>query len=160
MVKFAYSLSGLGLAVLLGIAGGAGGYTFYYGKGHSYFSKSPETCINCHIMQPQYDTWLKSSHHAVATCVDCHLPHPLPQALIAKADNGWNHSWAFTFQDFHEPIELKPRNRRILEVNCRECHQALVHQMLSYDAGSVGPSAETIDCLHCHADVGHTYPPR
>lgn len=143
---------------MVGLAAGAGTYTFYYGEGYSYFSKSPQTCVNCHIMQPHYDTWLKSSHHAVATCVDCHLPHEFPYNLIAKADNGWNHSWAFTFQNFHEPIEMKPRNRRILLDNCLGCHAGLVHEMLSYDvpAGAEGE----IDCLHCHADVGHTYPPR
>jgi cytochrome c nitrite reductase small subunit len=146
------------LAVALGVATGTAAYTFYYGQGHSYFSKRPETCVNCHIMQPQYDTWLKSSHHAVATCADCHLPHGFPFNLIAKADNGWNHSWAFTFQNFHEPITLKPRNRRILEQNCRDCHQSLVHQMLAYDAAAEAPDA--VSCIHCHAGVGHTHLPR
>ena len=158
MNRLALTISGLALAALLGIACGAGTYTFYYGEGHSYFSKSPSTCINCHIMQPHYDTWLKSSHHAVATCADCHLPHQFPWDWIAKADNGWNHSWAFTFQDFHEPIEMKPRNRRILENNCIDCHGALVHQMLSYDHAT--DTSQELNCLHCHADVGHTYPPR
>jgi cytochrome c nitrite reductase small subunit len=157
--KLSFTISGILLAMLLGIAAGTGTFTFYYGKGFSYFSSSPQTCINCHIMQPHYDTWLKSSHHAVATCVDCHLPHHFPHNLIAEADNGWNHSWAFTFQNFHEPIEMKPRNRRILEANCLHCHESLVHQMLSYDeTREEGP--DSISCLHCHADVGHTYPPR
>jgi cytochrome c nitrite reductase small subunit len=156
--KFAFTASGIVFAAVLGIACGAATYTFYYGEGHSYFNKAPETCINCHIMQPQYDTWLKSSHHAVARCVDCHLPHEFPYNFISKTDNGWNHSWAFTFQNFHEPIRMKPRNRRILEHNCRSCHEAMVHQMLSYNKASL--EADEVSCLHCHADVGHTYPPR
>jgi cytochrome c nitrite reductase small subunit len=154
----AFTISGLVLATVLGVAFGAGTYTFYYGEGHSYFSTDPETCVNCHIMQPHYDTWLQSSHRAVATCVDCHLPHEFPYDWLSKADNGWNHSWAFTFQNFHEPIQIKPRNRRILESNCRSCHAAMVHQMLTYDAAA--ERADTVSCLHCHADVGHTYPPR
>lgn len=156
--KLAFTVSGLLLAIVLGIASGAGTYTFYYAEGHSYFSKSPETCVNCHIMQPHYDTWLKGSHHAVATCVDCHLPHTFPHNLISKADNGWNHSWAFTFQNFHEPIEIKPRNARILENNCRTCHAGVVHQMTTYDTAA--GRAKSISCLHCHANVGHTDPPR
>jgi cytochrome c nitrite reductase small subunit len=156
--RLALSMSGLVLVILLGIASGAGTYTFYYGAGYSYFSKSPQTCVNCHIMQPHYDTWLKGSHHAVATCVDCHLPHDFPYNLIAKADNGWNHSWAFTFQNFHEPIEMKPRNRRILEANCKSCHEALTHQIQTYDAAT--GEVDEINCLHCHSNVGHTDPPR
>ena len=59
------------LAVLAGIGLGIGGYTLLYAEGLSYLSDDPEVCINRHIMQPQYDSWQKSSHHAVAVCVDC-----------------------------------------------------------------------------------------
>ena len=31
-------------------------------------------CVNCHVMNEQYDAWLKSGHRHVATCVECHLP--------------------------------------------------------------------------------------
>ena len=47
-------------------------------------------------MRPQYNGWLRGSHHDVAGCVDCHLPHDFPDKYIAKARNGWNHSRAFT----------------------------------------------------------------
>ncbi|MFN4261551.1 MAG: cytochrome c nitrite reductase small subunit [Gemmataceae bacterium] len=158
MKLLAFGMAGFPVAIFLGMFLGAGSYTFYYGEGASYFSKEPTSCINCHIMQPHYDTWLKSSHHAVATCADCHMPRAFPHDLIAKADNGWNHSWAFTFQDFHEPIQIKPRNQRILENNCLACHETLVHQMVGHHA-HLDPK-EGVSCLHCHADVGHTYPPR
>jgi cytochrome c nitrite reductase small subunit len=151
---------GLGLAAFLlaGVLAGSGGFTFFYGEGLSYFSQDPLTCVNCHIMQPHYDTWIKSSHHAVATCVDCHLPEAFPHNLISKADNGWNHSWAFTFQNFHEPIQIKLRNLRILENNCRRCHGELVSQMLAHHEPLDGD--DLISCLHCHSDVGHTTRPR
>jgi hypothetical protein len=29
-------------------------------------------CVNRHIMQPQYDSWQKASHHSITTCIDCH----------------------------------------------------------------------------------------
>ena len=67
----------IALAVALGLAAGIGLYTFRYAEGLSYFSTEPAACMNCHIMRPQYDSWLKSSHHDVATCIDCHLPHTL-----------------------------------------------------------------------------------
>ena len=88
----ARSRAGLGGLLLLGaLAGvllGVGGYTFHYAEGLSYLSTDPAACVNCHIMQPQYDSWQKSSHHAVASCVDCHLPHDFIGKYIAKAENG------------------------------------------------------------------------
>lgn len=151
-------LSAVALAALLGVLAGSGAFTFHYGEGLSYFSGDPQSCVNCHIMQPQYDSWLKSSHHAVATCADCHLPAAFPANLISKSDNGFFHSWAFTFQDFHEPIVMKPRNRRILEQNCRHCHEPIVDEMLTHHRALRGD--DHISCLHCHADVGHTGRPR
>jgi cytochrome c nitrite reductase small subunit len=141
----------LAFALLFGVLVGIGSFTFTYGEGFSYFSTDPRACVNCHIMRPQYDSWQKSSHHAAATCVDCHLPHTFFAKYVAKADNGYRHSWAFTFQDFHEPIQMTPRNRRILQNNCVTCHGELVHPLV---AG--GTTFEnSVSCTHCHADVGH-----
>jgi cytochrome c nitrite reductase small subunit len=63
--------------------------------------------------------------------------------------NGWNHSKAFTLQDFPEPIRITPRNAQILQDNCERCHADLVHEQTSMAAG------EPMSCVHCHADVGH-----
>lgn len=146
------------LAVLVvGLCLGLGLFTFHYAEGGSYFSKDPEACVNCHIMRPQYDSWQKSSHKSFATCVDCHLPHDFLNKYIAKAENGWNHSKAFTLQDFHEPIMINQKNRQILQDNCIECHRDLTHGQTSIntfakiDAEQVGQ----FTCVHCHADVGH-----
>ena len=130
---------------------GAGGLTFYYGEGGSYFSADPKACVNCHIMQPQYDSWLKSSHKNVATCVDCHLPHDFIGKYIAKAENGYHHSKAFTLQNFHEPIMIKAKNSRILEKSCLHCHQDLVHNLTDRNQAAT----EQFTCMHCHVDVGH-----
>ena len=62
-------------ACLLGIPAGIGAFTFVYAKGFSYLSPAPRACVNCHVMNPQYDGWLKSGHRHTATCVECHLPH-------------------------------------------------------------------------------------
>src|SRR5688572_15685025 len=78
----------LGLSVVMGLFAGIGGYTFRYAEGLSYFSKDPKACVNCHIMQPEYDGWQKASHHTVAVCVDCHLPHAFIPKYYAKAENG------------------------------------------------------------------------
>lgn len=146
----AYGMLTVGLAVVLGILVGVGTFTFGYANGLSYLSNDPQACANCHIMQDYYDTWQRASHHHVAVCNDCHLPHDLIGKYMAKADNGFFHSLAFTLDNFHEPIQIKPRNRRIAQENCIACHREVVDQMLP--AASAG---EMLMCIHCHADVGH-----
>jgi cytochrome c nitrite reductase small subunit len=136
--------------VMLGVLAGVGAFTFGYGKGWSYLSNDPVGCANCHVMQGHYDSWLKSSHHHVAVCNDCHLPHDPIGKWLVKGDNGFFHSLAFTLDDFHEPIQAKPRNKRVAQRACFHCHADVVHQMLPVEAGG-----EMLSCVHCHSDVGH-----
>jgi len=138
------------VAAAFGVLGGLGAFTFGYGEGHSYLSSDPNACANCHIMQPQFDSWVKSSHHDVATCNDCHLPHTVPGKWITKADNGFFHSLAFTTGDFHEPIQIKPRNRHVTQSACLDCHGGFVDHMRPVETGG-----DMLFCVQCHADVGH-----
>jgi cytochrome c nitrite reductase small subunit len=147
-------LAAYALATLLGILGGAGAYTVYYGEGLSYLSSDPKACVNCHIMREHYDGWQKASHHAVAVCVDCHLPTQPLEKWLAKAENGFWHSKGFTLQDFHEPIRIHPKNSQILQANCIRCHQEVVGQIAAHPAADSG-----ISCVHCHRQAGHG-PPR
>ncbi len=123
--------------------------TFHYANGTSYLSTDPAACVNCHIMQSQYDSWQKASHHTVAACVDCHLPHDFFPKYLAKAEHGWNHSKGFTLQDFAEPIRISERSAAQVQGNCVRCHADLIH------AQSGGRPEDAPDCRHCHADVGH-----
>ncbi|MCA9284452.1 MAG: cytochrome c nitrite reductase small subunit [Phycisphaerales bacterium] len=134
----------------LGILSGLGLFTFVYGQGASYLSSDPAACTNCHIMQPQYDSWIKSSHHAVATCNDCHLSHHPLGKWVTKADNGFFHSLAFTTGDYPDNILIKPRNRRVTQSACVHCHADLVEHLLP-----TAPGGDMENCVHCHADVGH-----
>jgi cytochrome c nitrite reductase small subunit len=140
------------IALLVGAIIGVGSFTFSYGEGLSYFSTDPAACANCHVMNEHYDSWTKGPHHFAATCVECHLPHDFVGKYIAKADNGYRHSKAFTLMDFAEPIRITPRNSRILQDNCVRCHGQLVHDLLSDARQAPGGSA---GCVHCHTDVGH-----
>jgi cytochrome c nitrite reductase small subunit len=141
----------LAIAVVLGMLGGVGLFTFGYGQGFSYLSNDPAACINCHIMQDHYDSWLASSHHDVATCNDCHLsPHPIGK-WVTKADNGFFHSLAFTTGDFPEPLRIKPRNRRVTQQACLSCHDELVNHMRPATR-----DGDMLWCVHCHTDVGHS----
>ena len=139
------------VAALVGVLVGLGVYTFRYAEGLSYFSTDPRACVNCHIMRDPYDSWQKASHHAVATCVECHLPTTFAAKYLAKAENGFWHSKGFTFQDFHEPVRIKPKNRMILQENCVRCHAELVSEI----AAPHQPESAAVRCVICHAQVGH-----
>jgi cytochrome c nitrite reductase small subunit len=140
--------------IIVGILLGVGAYTFRYAEGLSYLSSDPRACVNCHIMRAQYDSWQKASHHGVAACVDCHLPHDFIGKYLAKANNGWHHSKGFTLQNFHEPIMITPKNAKILQANCLNCHQDMVHNLV---AGATR-AADAVSCVHCHQSVGHGEP--
>jgi cytochrome c nitrite reductase small subunit len=139
------------LAVLLGICVSVGLFTFRYADGLSYFSADPRACANCHIMNDEYASWQKGTHHGAAACVDCHLPHQTLSKLVAKAENGYRHSSGFTLQDFHEPVQITPRNGAILQANCLRCHGDFVHDIV---AGST-TDADAVRCVHCHRGTGH-----
>ncbi len=141
----------LACLLLLGVPVGVGAFTFVYAKGFSYLSTDPRACVNCHVMNEQYDGWLKSGHRHVATCVECHLPHGGLAKWVAKADHGFRHSAAFTLQNFKELIEITARDRQMAQENCVRCHAGLVHDLLA----TTEPGRGSIDCLHCHRGAGH-----
>jgi cytochrome c nitrite reductase small subunit len=134
----------------IGLAAGAGVFTFVYAKGASYLSHDPSACANCHVMREQYNGWVHSSHHNAATCNDCHTPHDLWGKYTTKARNGFWHSFYFTTGNYPDPIRIKSRNRQIVEHNCRRCHEALVSVM---SAGH--PESHDLSCIRCHGSVGH-----
>lgn len=145
------SVGYVAISVLAGTLAGVGAFTFGYGHGASYLSNDPRSCINCHVMQDHYNSWLNSAHRHVAVCNDCHLPHDsFAGKWLTKADNGFFHSLAFTLENFHEPIQIKARNRRVTQGACLHCHTATVHQMFPTE-----PTQEMLMCIHCHNDVGH-----
>jgi cytochrome c nitrite reductase small subunit len=137
------------LALLFGSVVGIGLFTAVYAEGTSYLSDDPASCRNCHIMNDVYDAWTRGPHSAVATCNDCHTPHGLPDKYVVKALNGWNHSVAFTLQDFPEPLRITALNKAVALANCQYCHGDFV--TLVNPRGHV----ELEDCTRCHATTGH-----
>jgi len=138
-------------AVGLGVIVGLGGFTVHYAEGLSYLGNDPRACANCHVMRDHYDSWVKGSHHHVATCNDCHLPHGFLEKYAAKVRNGWNHSRAFTLQNFPEPIRITPANLVELQHNCIRCHR----DMAGLIAGHVDAELGSARCTDCHRSAGH-----
>jgi len=148
------TLQSLILGVSIGLAVGLGVYTFVYAKGASYLMNDPASCANCHVMNEQYDGWLKSSHRAVATCNDCHTPAGFFGKYATKASNGFWHSFYFTTNSFHEPIQIKRRNLEITEQACQKCHAEITQAIAGSHAAGGG---EAVSCVRCHRSVGHLH---
>jgi cytochrome c nitrite reductase small subunit len=143
-------IKGLVVGSVMGVALGVGAYTFVYAKGASYLTNNPAACANCHVMQEQYDGWIKSSHGKVASCNDCHAPEGFLAKYYTKAENGFWHSLKFTTGNFHDPIQARPVNQRITEDACRKCHSDIV-DAIDHPAHA----NEAFSCVRCHREVGH-----
>lgn len=130
--------------------GGMSIFTFIQAEGQSYFSDNPSSCVNCHVMQDQFDAWGHSSHARVATCNDCHSPHDnVINQYFAKAVNGFNHSVAFTFDTYEEVIMIRDFNVEIVNDSCVYCHADFVHNI-------VDDQDDSLRCTNCHAGIGHS----
>ena len=140
----------VGVGTCVGLAIGVGAFTFVFARGASYLTNDPAACANCHVMQEQYDGWLKSSHHAVAGCNDCHTPPGTLAKYSTKALNGFWHSFYFTTGTFADPIRIGARNRAVTEKACRKCHSEIVEAI-----EMPGARAGSLECLTCHNSVGH-----
>jgi cytochrome c nitrite reductase small subunit len=140
-------------ALLLGLVLGLCGYTFIYAKGYAYLTNDPLACTNCHVMQAQYDAWLKSSHHSVATCNDCHTPHNIVGKYAVKANNGFWHSFYFTSGWYPDTIEITKFDHKVTEGACRRCHENITSAI---DGNVVHGHAEGLQCTRCHSSVGHS----
>lgn len=129
-------------------------------KATSYLSSDPKACINCHVMNTQYATWQHSSHARQAACIDCHLPRDdFFAKYLAKARDGFNHTWAFTFNTYEHAMRISKDGAARVQKNCISCHKSLA-------SGIVGnadlyhnfndPNIEGgRKCWSCHSHVPH-----
>lgn len=140
----------IGFAASAGVLLGFSVYTFVYARGYAYLTDDPRACVNCHVMRPQYDGWVKAPHRNVAACNDCHTPHNLLGKYAVKAKNGFWHSYYFTTQAFTEPIEITGTDRKVALGNCRRCHAEIVSAI-----DGVHGKDKALDCLRCHKGAGH-----
>jgi cytochrome c nitrite reductase small subunit len=143
--------------ILLGVLLGLVVFIFRISNASSYLSSNPRTCINCHVMVPQYATWERSSHARVAKCVDCHLPHDnVVNKYRAKMRDGMRHSTIFTLRAEPQVIRIKPYAAAAVQQNCIRCHESVledasVHKVTYEDA----QAGEGKLCWDCHREVPH-----
>jgi cytochrome c nitrite reductase small subunit len=129
----------------------------YVGNATSYLSDKPETCVNCHVMFPQYTSWQHSSHARVATCNDCHVPQDnVIRKYMFKASDGLRHTTMFTLRLEPQVIKIKDAGRDVVQENCERCHQGLLGYMHSAQKNKGYIVADDKDvCWSCHQEVPH-----
>ena len=148
----------LPVALLSGLLFGLGGLTMHLARVTSYFSDDPITCMNCHVMRPQFATWQRSSHARVATCNDCHVPQDcFVRHYAFKAQDGLRHAFMFTFRLEPQVIHIKSAGASVVRENCIRCHRQLVEQLLMYQFAAAGIRSQVPEksCVSCHAGTPH-----
>jgi cytochrome c nitrite reductase small subunit len=143
--------------ILAGIFTGIFLLVVHISKATSYLSDKPETCINCHVMYPQYASWSKSSHSQAATCVECHTPQDsFLRKYYVKGTDGMAHTTYFTFRWEPQVIMMKERGVNVVQENCIRCHLEQVDMVQIVEV--TGESASMGDgklCWDCHRETPH-----
>lgn len=142
--------------IVLGIGFGLLVHIFYISNAYSYLSDNPETCINCHVMTPQYATWERSSHGRVASCNDCHVPQGnVVEKYFFKASDGLRHATMFTLRMEPQVIRIKEAGKKAVQENCIRCHENQIHPISLRAVSGKAIEKEDTYCWNCHRETPH-----
>ena len=152
----------LPVLIMLGVFFGFTAYALYLSKFSSYLSDSPKTCVNCHIMGPEYASWSHSSHGIHATCNDCHVPHDnIFNKYYFKAKDGMRHATIFTLRNEPQAIIIKEASMRVVQHNCERCHAYLLNKDKMNARLGINKTEDEDDgknerkCWDCHRETPH-----
>jgi len=143
--------------ITLGILTGLFLLLFHISRATSYLSDNPTTCINCHVMYPQYVSWSKGSHANVASCSDCHVPHDnVFRKYYFKGSDGLRHATWFTMRWEPQTIKLKSAGISVVQDNCIRCHFQLIDtsSLITSNAMNVAIGEGKL-CWDCHRETPH-----
>ncbi|GAB4388135.1 MAG: cytochrome c nitrite reductase small subunit [Thermodesulfovibrionales bacterium] len=108
-------------------------------------SNQPAFCVQCHVMEAQYEAWMHAGAHRRKICVDCHLPNENKAVHYAwKALDGLKDVVVFYSGRVPERIKLTSHGAEVLQANCVRCHETAV---MFIDADR--------KCWSCHRRVMH-----
>lgn len=132
-------------------------FLFYISKAHSYLSDNSETCMNCHIMAPQYATWSHSSHREAAGCVDCHVPHNnIFNKYYFKGKDGLRHATIFTLRREPQVIFIHAAGKGVVQQNCIRCHSyQITDERLRRNTPVFHDFRTGRNCNECHRETPH-----
>jgi cytochrome c nitrite reductase small subunit len=141
------------LAVFIGLYS----YSVYLSNAAAYLSDNPETCINCHVMVPQYATWNHGAHRELASCNDCHVPHNnIFNTYYFKAKDGIRHATMFTLRKEPQVIQIKEAGIQVVQENCIRCHNELIlTAQQQVNNITFHSDRETRLCWECHRETPH-----
>ena len=145
------------VVILLGIIAGLGIHILNISNAASYLSDDPQTCVNCHVMYPEYASWEKGSHGRVTTCNDCHVPQDnIIRKYMFKASDGLRHASMFTFRMETQVIKIKDAGRDVVQENCIRCHANYLHpvSLRAIGAKSIHDDTDRL-CWDCHRETPH-----
>ncbi len=145
----------MAVTIVSGILVGLVIYLVKISNAPSYLSDSSTTCINCHVMEPQYVSWFHSSHREQANCNDCHVPHNnFINKYYFKGKDGMRHATIFTLRKEPQVIRIKAEGKHVVQENCKRCH---FH--VNENVTTINVCAKENDtgkrCWDCHRDVPH-----
>lgn len=147
----------LPVILLLALFTGLALFSFHISNASSYLGDKPETCVNCHIMAPQYATWYHSAHREKTNCNDCHVPHNnVFNKYFFKAKDGLRHATMFTLRLEPQVIFIHEAGRNAVHKNCIRCHKELLtdSKLLAYNTITHTNRMER-NCLDCHRTTPH-----
>ncbi|MCD4770734.1 MAG: cytochrome c nitrite reductase small subunit [Bacteroidales bacterium] len=142
---------------LAGIFAGLSIFVFHISKAPSYLSDNPSTCVNCHVMAPQYSTWAHSSHREIAVCNDCHVPHNnVVNKYFFKMKDGLRHATVFTLRKEPQVIFIKESGADVVQNNCIRCHNSLLTDSKVMTLTKLYHIHRTgRKCWECHRETPH-----
>lgn len=143
--------------ILSGIALGLFLYLGRISRVASYLSDDPSTCMNCHIMAPQYATWSHSAHREKTNCNDCHVPHNnVLNKYYFKAKDGIRHATIFTLRQEPQVIFIKEEGKKVVQENCIRCHEKLLmDEKMMHRAMAFHVQRGERPCWDCHRETPH-----
>ncbi len=136
---------------------GLASYSFYISNAPSYLGDKPETCVNCHIMAPQYATWSHSSHRETTNCNDCHVPqNNVFSKYYFKAKDGLRHATVFTLRREPQVIFIREDGKEVVHRNCIRCHENLLtDSRLMLYSDKIVMDRKDRKCWECHRETPH-----
>lgn len=147
----------IAVILILGITTGLIIFAFRISKAASYLSDEPKTCVNCHIMAPQFATWYHSAHREVTNCNDCHVPHNnIINKYYFKAKDGLRHATIFTLRREPQVIFILEAGKQVVQQNCIRCHAYTINDdnMLALTSEFHTARSER-KCWECHRETPH-----
>jgi len=123
----------------------------------SYMGDDPKTCVNCHVMTSEYNSWMHSSHREATSCNDCHVPHNnIFNKYYFKAKDGLRHATIFTLRREPQVIFIKEEGKAVVQENCIRCHSDLLsnEKVMNYTTVYHHERTER-QCWECHRETPH-----